>query len=63
MSDLTPQLLTPRVGVKLFNEIKFAEVKKLLAKRRQKKYGFKETAVVVEQVAKDKYNVRFEYIY
>lgn len=61
--DLEPCLLKARVGVKLFNGIKFADVKKILAKRKQKKYGFKETAVVVEQIDDDLYNVRLEYIY
>lgn len=58
-----PRLLKPKkVVIQLYSGINHAAVLKLLRARKQKKYGFLEIAYDVEEIGRDKYNVRMEYI-
>lgn len=61
--DLKPQLLKPRVGVKLFRNLTHVEMKKLLSARPRRKFGFKDTAYIVIENDNHRYDVRFEYLY
>ncbi len=56
------KLLNPKVIVRIFNDITHVDMKKLLRARTQKKFAFKDVAYDVEEVGKDRYNVRMEYI-
>lgn len=70
---MTARLLKPaKVVVREYHSITHTELKKLLAARKQKKYGFKEVAYEVEDLGlhgpdefkryTNRYNVRMEYI-
>lgn len=61
--SLEPQLLKPRVGVKLFRNLTHVEMKRVLSNRKRKKFGFKDTAVIVIEHENHRYDVRLEYIY
>lgn len=61
--DLKPQLLKPRVGVKLFRNLTHVEMKRLISNCKRKKFGFKDTAVIVIEHENHRYDVRFEYMY
>jgi hypothetical protein len=58
-----PRLLTSKkIVIRHYNDICHTDVLKLLRSMRQKKYGMLEAACDVEQIDKDRYNVRMEYI-
>lgn len=60
---MEPKLLKPKkVVVHMYRGISHANMLKLIRGRKQRKYGFLEVAYDVEELAKDIYNVRMEYI-
>lgn len=59
---MSAKLLNPKVIVRIFNNISHTDVKRLLRARKQKKFAFKDVAYDVEEIGKDQYNVRMEYI-
>lgn len=59
---MSARLLNPKVIVRQFKELTWTETKRLIATRKSKKYGFKDVAYEVEEVSKDRYHVRMEYI-
>ncbi len=56
------KLLNPKVIVRIFEDVSHSDMKRLLRARKQKKFGFKDVAYEVEEVSKDRYHVRMEYI-
>jgi len=60
---MEPRLLKrPKIVIRNFYYISHAQMVKLLRARKSKKYGFLEVAYEVEELGKDKWNVRIEYI-
>jgi len=60
---MEPRLLKrPKIVIRNFYCISHAQMVKLLRARKLKKYGFLEVAYEVEELGKDKWNVRIEYI-
>lgn len=56
-------ILKPKVFVRLYKNISYNEMLKVIrARRSSKKYGFLEAAYDVEQLNDKFYNVRMEYI-
>ena len=56
------KLLNPKVFVKQINNVSYMHMKKLLAMRKQRKYGFKDIAYEVVELENGLYNVHMEYI-
>ena len=56
------KLLQPKVKVVLFEQLTLPMAKKVLALRKQRKYGFKDVAYELEELENGLFNVRMEYI-
>lgn len=57
------KLINPKVGAVVRKNISHSEMMRILKLRKQKKCGFKDFAIEVEQMDDNVYNVYIEYVY